>query len=196
VNKSFCDRYWKQVWLRKGHKKKPLVTSFFELDVDKFMKKQRENIPSTFTCHGKDGKTLLSIYMTKEAITPKVEGYEPASLPIETVKCHFGGERYYIRCTCGKRYQKLYMCCGFLVCRKCLGAQYESQSTGSFLTFCKRQDKVDAVMKRKDPNWDGLGRPPYMHRSTYHKLMTAHFKAEEKYTQKIEGQFEGRGFYL
>jgi hypothetical protein len=54
-------------------------------------------------------------------------GRPPQQIPIQWTRCTYGGARPWFTCLCGKRVGKLYYGNGFLGCRHCAEARYESQ---------------------------------------------------------------------
>jgi hypothetical protein len=51
----------------------------------------------------------------------------PQQIPIQWTRCTYGGARPWLTCLCGRRVGKLYRGNGFLGCRHCAEAIYESQ---------------------------------------------------------------------
>jgi hypothetical protein len=54
-------------------------------------------------------------------------GRPPQRIPIQWTRCTYGGSRPWLTCLCGNRVGKLYYGNGFLGCRHCAEAIYESQ---------------------------------------------------------------------
>ena len=106
------------------------------------------------------------------------------SIGIERKACNYGGERFYFLCPrCGRRCTKLYLCGGYFVCRSCGGLHYVVESEGTVDKARRRADKI-----RKRLGWkrmgfpergDILGKPKWMHYTTFKSLLDKHDEAVE-----------------
>lgn len=101
----------------------------------------------TWSCRGeKTGSISFRTYITEEEkyiefdyiITRRNSGKKDNfeyKIPIETTDCHFGGKRYWFRCSlskngvyCGHRVAKLYQGADYFACRHCYNLTYESRN--------------------------------------------------------------------
>ncbi len=93
---------------------------------------------------------------------------------IETVPCHFGGERVWFRCPvvgCGRRAGSLYFPNEIFACRRCQRLGYLSQRLSP---SDRATARADAIIKRLGGVTCSLDpvplRPKRMHRRTYQRL--------------------------
>lgn len=95
--------------------------------------------------------------------------------PLVTTSPHFGGKRYWVLCSCGRRTANLYVAphSRYFRCRRCTHAVYQSQ----------REKKVDRMLRRARKVRARLGprgaRPRGMHFGTYVRLTTLADELEE-----------------
>ena len=75
----------------------------------------------------------IFLFRTERPEQQSADTIEPI-LKIDATPCHFGGNRYWLRCpepNCGRRVQSLFIDEHHTIaCRKCLGLLYESQYGG------------------------------------------------------------------
>lgn len=101
----------------------------------------------TWSCRGETtGSIAFETHVTEEekyirliyTITRRDSGKKDNfdyKIPIETTDCHFGGKRYWFRCSlykngiyCGHRVAKLYEGGDYFACRHCYDLTYESRN--------------------------------------------------------------------
>lgn len=97
----------------------------------------------------------------------------PQKIQIQWTQCTYGGARPWLTCLCGRRVGKLYHGNGFLGCRHCAEATYESQRKGPKGRLHLRATRIRARLG----NYGGPGiaafpsRPPGMQRRIYTRLI-------------------------
>lgn len=99
------------------------------------------------------------------------------SIRLDKTACHFGNYRHWWLCPkCSSRTSVLY-CAGLYVCRRCIGANYQSQLQQPIDRLFSRADAI-----RQRLGWQSgiaygnQGRPKGMHFTTYYRLVTEHDK--------------------
>lgn len=187
VAKKYDTRYWYRIWQKKGHTCKPLVSSCHKFNVHEFVKEQKTLFPNVFTISNCKG-LLAKVEASKEVIKVFFEENKSYPLKVETVPCKFGGERYFIRCACGRRYKILYIVHKVILCRCCLGLKYYSQRIEPNMRYLHMKDKIEEKFKKRKGGWDGYRRPYYMHEKTYRRLSSKAMDYESKalnYLDKI-----------
>ena len=92
-------------------------------------------------------------------------------ITVRWMRCHFGGQRPWLECPCGRRAGKLYdsgFCFG---CRQCLNLIYESQRRGTnirrYLRLLKLRARCGGSSSITEPF---PGRPARMRKKTYLEL--------------------------
>ncbi len=186
--KRYDPQYWGWIWQKKGHRRKKLVSNCPKFDVHQFVKSYKAAFPIVCMMKVSDEISVQAKASTDE-IEFSWDKYR-YSRAIETEKCHFGGERYYMRCQCGRRYKILYFIAGFLLCRSCSNLKYYSQRLTPNDRFLYMKNKVEDQFKKRKGGWDGYRRPRYMHENTYSRLHSRAWDYEEKaihYLDKIFG---------
>jgi hypothetical protein len=116
----------------------------------------------------KEGKLALMYDATFEDGTkrPIGETYDVVNSPR-----HFGGSIPYFICPgigCGRRVSKLYGNSGHFRCRQCSRLVYNCQYEG-FVECAARQ--IDKIATKLESGNEFGGRPKYMRRKTYEKLL-------------------------
>jgi len=93
------------------------------------------------------------------------------SIPVRWTRCHFGGQRPWLECLCGRRVGKLYYAGFCFGCRQCLDLIYEcqrrSQNGRRYLRFSKLRARCggsSSITEQFPP------RPARMRKRTYLKL--------------------------
>lgn len=93
------------------------------------------------------------------------------SIPVEWTRCHFGGQRPWLECLCGRRVGRLYYAGFCFGCRQCLDLIYEcqrrSQSGRRYLRLAKLRTRCggSSLITEHFPP-----RPARMRKQTYLKL--------------------------
>lgn len=153
IDKKYDSRYWYQIWRKKRHIAKPLVSSFIKFDIHKIIKMNKNNFPFSLVFSNEKMK-ISKINIIKETIEVFPMKYESYKLKIESAPCYFGGERYLIKCPCCMRRMKiLYIIEGFFLCRKCLNAAYYTQKLVPSDRCLYMRGKVEDKLKER--GWDG-----------------------------------------
>jgi hypothetical protein len=187
IAKQYDTRYWYRIWQKKGHVRKPLVSSFPKFNVHEFIKTHKALLPSTFAISNTKG-VAVKLEVSIDNLKIYSEGYKAYSLAIEVVPCGFGGERYFVRCRCGRRYKILYFALQCILCRRCFGLKYFSQRLAPNDRYLEMKDKIEEKFKKRKGGWDGYKRPYYMHKKTYSRLSSKAIDYESKaidYMDKI-----------
>ena len=110
----------------------------------------------------------------------------PQQIPIQWTRCTYGGARPWLTCLCGRRVGKLYRGNGFLGCRHCAEATYESQRKSRRARMHLKATRIRAHLQNYGrPGIDPIpSRPPGMQCRTCVRLQ-AQLSAVE--LQLIEG---------
>lgn len=95
------------------------------------------------------------------------------SVRLDKTACNYGGNRYWYVCPkCGRRTSVLY-CAGIYMCRRCIGANYESQLNRDRDRLITKRNKIASKLE-----WIGqfaeIGqeiRPKGMHQKTFYNLV-------------------------
>ena len=113
---------------------------------------------------------------------------------IEWTRLPSGGERPWFFCpACGRRCGILYSIRSRLLCRKCGGLSYESQSEPSHYRALRKAQKIrvrlggSANMTKPFP-----GKPRYMHQRTYLRLRLQYEAAVEQYVGPMNSRHSMR----
>lgn len=197
IAKRFDQRYWACIWNRKGHKHRPLISSFPVFDIQRLIKEKIKELPNSYMMTLKDKNILkLDVCKTHIKVYPE-EGYKPQVLAVTAVRCGLGGERYLIECTCcKKKYRYLYIIQGYLACRKCLNLIYPCQLQTQDMQCIFMESKIEQLLSKGGKKWDGYTKPFYMHRKTYERLRDRYRKYEEKHAQYIAKIFGLNGSFF
>jgi hypothetical protein len=96
----------------------------------------------------------------------------PQQIPIQWTHCTYGGARPWFTCLCGRRVGKLYRGNGFMGCRHCTDATYESQRKSRRGRLYLRAMRVRARLSDHGrPGIDAIPQRPWrMQRKTYNNL--------------------------
>jgi hypothetical protein len=99
------------------------------------------------------------------------------TIAVTWTRCHFGGMRPWLVCSCSKRVAVLYPgFLGLLFCRACVGLAYQSQLWGTRRRLLRKAEAIRRILgdEHGRPGVDPVPRRPKgMHRKTYlrHKAM-------------------------
>jgi hypothetical protein len=119
------------------------VDSCWTLDIIQLSEKGCLRPGFRSTCQWIIGNEVFSINLRAEAerlhIRYKVRGENMVgAIPLVHVRCRFGGSRPYFICPgpgdgtdCGRRITKLYLSCGYLLCRRCLRLPYSRRTVAT-----------------------------------------------------------------
>jgi hypothetical protein len=123
------------------------------------------------------------------------------TIPIEQVRCPFGGTRPYFRCPgvfngipCGDRVAKLFLATHWFLCRRCSRLAYASQRETGLDRTLRRANKIrcrlggEAGLAARFPE-----RPKGMWWRTYDRLRWRVFEAEMAAEESIEARLAGLG---
>ena len=96
----------------------------------------------------------------------------PQQISIQWTRCTYGGVRPWLTCLCGRRVGKLYRGNGFLGCRLCAEAKYESQRKSRRARLHLKATRIRAQLGNYGrPGIDAIpSRPSGMQRRTYARL--------------------------
>lgn len=99
-------------------------------------------------------------------------GRPPQQIRIQWTRCTYGGARPWFTCLCGKRVGKLYHGNGFLGCRHCAEARYESQRKSRRGRLHLKAMRIRARLGDYGrPGIDAIpARPSGMQRKTYNRF--------------------------
>jgi hypothetical protein len=107
---------------------------------------------------------------------------EPRRIRVSWTSCHFGGQRPWLHCPCGRRVGKLLPGLGGFYCRECMGSPlYASQSTSTggrkHFAAAKLRLRLGGMASPADPQ---PTRPKRMHETTFarHKAKLDTLEAE------------------
>lgn len=94
---------------------------------------------------------------------------------ITATPCHYGGLRHWFICPkCHRRASVLY-CAGLLVCRHCIGANYQTQLMQPIDKLFRKVEKIRYRLGWQAGIAHGHGnRPKGMHQTTYARLVAEH----------------------
>jgi hypothetical protein len=109
----------------------------------------------------------------------------PQQIPIQWTPCTYGGARPWLICLCGRRVGRLYHGLGFLGCRACCNAAYESQRKGlkgrCYLKATRIRTRLGDYGR---PGRDAIAaRPSGMQRRSYNNLRAKLAMIESKLTE-------------
>lgn len=137
--------------------------------------------------------TIIIRYTTKDREGKPLDVVKPVSLA--RTDCHFGGERTWFLCDCGRRVTALYIHRQHVACRHCLNLTYPSQNDSCPVN---RQWRKIRKLEAKLPD-DGR-RPKGMHRQTFTllrwKLMDAQARKDEIFIGESMRRFPSLGRML
>lgn len=115
-------------------------------------------------------------------------------IPVVFTPCHYGGERPWMLCSCGRRVGKLYMAAaGRVVCRPCTGRRYRCQGQSN-------EDRLQMTIHRLQRKLDPKGghaiyeipeRPKGMHLDTYERIVAQIEEAQGKRDATLDGKLAG-----
>lgn len=102
-------------------------------------------------------------------------------VPLIRTPCHFGGDRTWLQCPCGRRTAALFDAGETFACRQCLGLTYSIQQEASRW----RPLRGAQAIRRKLGGGASIvepfpPRPRYMHRATYRRLIAKAERYEER----------------
>jgi len=109
----------------------------------------------------------------------------PQPIPVQWTHCTFGGLRPWLTCLCGRRVGKLYRGNGFLGCRHCASATYESQRKSLRGRLYLKAQRLRARLANDGcPGRDAIPTRPWrMHQRTYNRLRMRLEIVESKLTR-------------
>lgn len=102
-------------------------------------------------------------YIITRRDSSKKDNFE-YKIPIETTDCHFGGKRYWFRCSlskngvyCGHRVAKLYQGADYFACRHCYNLTYESRNENptyrgypyNEILLRNKVDEIEKTMRKR-----------------------------------------------
>jgi hypothetical protein len=116
-------------------------------------------------------------------------------VPLVWTKCHFGGERCWFRCCCGRRAAILYMRnAPVFACRHCCGLVFASQREIPRHRAIRRAQKLRMRLGGSANLAEPLPeRPRGMHRRTFYKLFNKAAVAQER-SQALELEYLRRRY--
>ncbi len=129
-----------------------------------------------------DTGSMRLVYKVKGSHEP-VEAYRDMdySFPLVSIKCHFGGVRWFFLCwRCGRRVAFLYSSGDYFLCRHCADLSYESCNEGK--RFRAGEFRILSKMWRAEERLATLKRRSYAGKPT---------KKYRKYLQNIRDSFRG-----
>jgi hypothetical protein len=90
---------------------------------------------------------------------------------LDRTPCHYGGYRYWYLCPhCGKRTSVLYRA-GLYVCRRCIGANYQTQLNQPLDNIRRKMHKVASKLEWHTVGYKEVPKPPKgMHKKTFTRL--------------------------
>jgi hypothetical protein len=112
-------------------------------------------------------------------------------VPITWTDCHFGGQRPWFICNCGRRVAVLYGVREYFACRHCYELAYESQQEPIRWRGLIKAHKILTRLGAKPNVFDPFpNKPPRMHWRTYQRLHRAYEIAKD---HSIRGVLGWRG---
>ena len=105
---------------------------------------------------------------------------------IDRTPCHYGGQRKWFLCRCGRRVTRLFLTSAVVACRHCLNLNYSSQI----------ESPLDNLWRRRDKVLDKLGgdvnrthiKPKHMQSRTWARL---HYEYNHAMIQALGGAIQG-----
>ena len=110
-------------------------------------------------------------------------------VPITWTDLHFGGQRPWFICYCGRRVAVLYGVRDYFACRHCYGLAYESQQESIHWRGLLKAQKILIRLGAKPDVLDPFPeKPPRMHWRTYKQLYHAYKKARDRSIRGVLGR--------
>lgn len=135
------------------------------------------NVTSLEWRNGEDTVFELSIMSHRDKVTLRYgsgESTQHQTIPLAWMKCHYGGERPWFLCGCGKQWAILYLQ-GKFACRQCHGLTYPSQREIPGKRATRSAEKIRKRLGWQPGPLSGRGeKPKWMHHSTYKALVERH----------------------
>lgn len=178
--------HWGWYWrIKKQHTPKSLTIYYREVDSFKIFKDRQLIASSMYKEIFKhpDGE-LTATLMPDGLRFVRIFNDRPLEFMIKTTNRtrNFGGYVTFFQCPrCNRMVRKLYGWTS-LLCRRCLGLAYESQSLAPERRYYHMKWKIEK--KLKEMGGSEYERPKYMKKKTYEKLLRKH----QDYEFKIEGE--------
>ena len=108
------------------------------------------------------------------------------TIPLTFTPCHFGGNRKWFCCSCGRKVATIFICGQYVACRRCFNAAYPSQREDAIDRLSRKIYKLEAKVE------DGYGRPKGMHMRTFDRIRDEWIRLNIKKDELIESEFSRR----
>lgn len=135
-----------------------------------------------------DGEVHFLANKNEVVLSPKIRGYSGTIqiVPLGWTSCHFGGQRPWFICWCGRRAAVLYFGNKYFRCRKCLGLIHasvnESKPDRAYRKMLKIRRRLGCTDNIMEPI---LFKPKGMHYKTFRRLLDEHAEAEKIHMQPL-----------
>lgn len=179
---------------------KKIAEDFLAIDVRRWFR-QDLLIPG-YTFNSKwtrNGKTLAEIAIIVKGdhlVLSYANAKEEINQPVymTTSACHLGGHRYWFRCPkCAKRVAKLYTNNSPFACRHCCDLNYQSQHEQLHERVARKAHKMRDRLGWPRGFCNVGSKPKGLHWSTYERLATAAYDAEEQWVVAANNKFPDYG---
>lgn len=107
-------------------------------------------------------------------------------LPIVTTHPHFGGERQWLRCPCGRRCRVVYVQRAGARCRRCYRLSYQSQREDSRTRGLRMAERIVRRLGGREGD-DIPDKPKSMHWTTYWRLVERYYELENRGFAEVAG---------
>jgi hypothetical protein len=172
--------YWKVK--NKEHIRKKLCSNLVQIDSFKIYKNGRTG---EFQVKPLD---ILAKPMQKHLeITYRKQKSSPYKIPVDQVKCNYGGIKRYFRCPlCNNRMRILYLAeNSIFICRKCLNLGYETQRYRTSNRYMMNESKILQGIKNLNGDLKSNIRPKGMHKKTFQKIKEKAYNYEAKWHHEL-----------
>ncbi len=121
-------------------------------------------------------------------------GYEVETVaytvPVSWTACNYGGQRPWLHCpapSCGRRAVSLYLDGAYLVCRRCAGVRYESQTQSKHVRQVRKAQRIREALGGQPGLVHAFPpRPKGMHLVTYESRRREVKSAESAYLTAVQ----------